>query len=199
MRGLRLYLRSVPGQLALFGVVFLGAAVIAFVPYFFRERFFERHLKETYPDLAGYADQAARVLGSPHSDKDDVEKVYDELVKRDKKVTDSRLRWKNLDAIYGAWIQGDAPGDPMLLARRLVEFQPDRLVERVQRTLAAGDPAQRERAIDFLAAVAKEEGMRDDVIRLARAARTRALRRGEAEVAERAGALLVREGVGHGR
>ncbi|MGL4554686.1 MAG: hypothetical protein ACRC33_26265, partial [Gemmataceae bacterium] len=84
MRRLRLYLRSVPGQLLLFGGAFLGAAILACVPFFFRESFFEKHLRETYTDLGGYAEQAARALSDPGLDEDGREKVYDELRKRDK-------------------------------------------------------------------------------------------------------------------
>jgi hypothetical protein len=190
MRWFRLYLRSVPGQLMLFGGVFLGAAVVGCLPYFFRESFFERGLREQYADLEGYAAEAIRVLSSPHSDEEEREKVYDELRKRDKKVTDATKRWKNLESLYGAWARDDVPGDADVLARRLVEFQPDWVLQRLRQTLAAGDADQRGRGVEFLKAVAREKGIEDEVRQLARAAEEKARRRGEAKVARLAKEVL---------
>jgi hypothetical protein len=190
MRWFRLYLRSVPGQLLLFAGTFLGAAVVACVPYFFRESLFEKGLREQYADLEGYAAEAIGVLSSPHADEEEREKVYDELRKRDKKVTDTTKRWKNLEAIYGAWARDDVPGDDAVLARRLIDFEPKWVLQRLRQTLAAGDADQRGRAVEFLKAVAREKGMEDEVRQLARAAEQKARRHGEEKVARLAKGIL---------
>ena len=69
----------------------------------------------------------------------------------------------------------------------------------MRQTLAAGDTDQRGRAVEFLKAVAREKGIEDEVMQLARAAEQKARRRGEEKVARQAKEILERGGVDHGR
>lgn len=191
MKRLRLYLRSVPGQLALFGVVLLGAAVLACLPYFFRSwSYFEGSVYEKYPELPDAVRRLAGTLGDPDKNEEEIEAAQDELKGRERKADPQKGR-QDLEAIYGAWIEeADGIGDDKVLARRLLAYDRDWVIARLKRTLAAGSEEQRGRALRFLRAISQEKGVGDEVKELVGLARKRASRRGETKLVEQADAVL---------
>jgi hypothetical protein len=173
MKGWRDSLRSARGQMVLFGLTFLGAVALAVVALCLRDVFFEPFVREKYPAL-GEGDRArAGELAAENVEPGRLKELLGEV---------------NREAVYGAWVEEPDLDPARRLARRLAAAQPDWLLDRLTRTLVAGNPRQRARATQWLALL--PEGRRDEARALARFARTRAERRHEAELAEEADAVL---------
>jgi hypothetical protein len=161
------YLRSVQGQMSLFGVVFVGGVVLAVAAVCLRDRLFAPFVREKYPPLDD--ELAARAREEAPADLD-------------------RLGPGELEQLYGAWIEiPDLDADGRL-ARRLAEAQGRWLLPRLRRTLVVGNAAQRGRALDWLLLVPLERSA--EAVELARAARARAARRKEEELLHRADVVL---------
>jgi hypothetical protein len=174
----RAYLRSVHGQLALLGATFVAAAVLAVTAILLRDWFFERYVKEKYPSVGDLTRELAEGAAAGRLDAED-----------DSKLATMAAGSQGLDELYGLWIEeGDL--DPAgRLARRLLELNGAGMLSRVRRTLAAGDPRQRARALDLLTLVSAD-GNRPEALELARYARRRASDRKETDLVRRADAVL---------
>jgi len=187
----RAFLRSVPGQLSLFGITFLGAVVLAVVGLFFRDSFFERHSHEHYKPLSSATEKVAKELLRNDLTAEQEKKALEQLGEMPSE------REQQLDELYGTWIEDrlQEPGqrlDPNnRLARRLMRLCGSEMLQRVGRTLVVGNAAQRSRALQMLE-LADSEALRPGSIELARYARTRAERRGDVDLAHQAADLLRR-------
>jgi hypothetical protein len=170
----RLWLRSVPGQLALLGGAYLGAVVLAVVALCLRGVFFERFIGETYRAAPEDLTAALRAAAAGEATPEQLRRLEED---------------PNL--LYDVWM-ANADLDPQgRLARRLLARHGRLTLERVRRTLALGTAAQRGRALDLLA-LADEAELRPEVVQLCRYELRRARRRGEEGLAGRAVGLLAR-------
>lgn len=199
MRPWRVYLRSVQGQLLLLGVAFAGAAVLAIIPRFFRDRIFEYYCREGYPPMDGAAEKAVQVLNRPGATNEQIVEVIDELRKRKGTVGPS-VEYPGLERVYGSWIEDAGTRESGLVARRLTGSDRSWLREwtlnRLRTTLVTGNVEQREAAVEWIEAALGDEELKDETRAELRVllehARARALRRGEAGLASRAGTVLSR-------
>src|SRR5580693_2982768 len=105
-------LRTVPGQIALLGLVFFSASILGIFIICLRTSVFERYSRETYLPLEGYAEEASRILADSKSTDEQVAEVDKQLAQRMSAVTSnpqqSNVQFKDLERIYGAWIQDDS-------------------------------------------------------------------------------------------
>jgi hypothetical protein len=174
MRLNRLWLRSVPGQLTLLGVTYVGAVVLAVAALCLRSLLFEPYIRETY--------QTAERLGPLVRAVARGDATREQLQQLDR---------ENAGLLYDAWLS-DAELDPQgRLARRLFADHGPSIMERLRRTLVVGNAAQRARALQMLGFLA-EPSLRPEALELVRYARQKAERRGETELERQAAALLAR-------
>jgi hypothetical protein len=198
MKRFLLRMRSVPGQMALLGIVFLCAVVLGIVIICLRGPVFERYSRESYLTLEGYAEEASRILADPKSSGEQVAEVGRQLAERIQAASidprQTKARFNELEKIYGAWIQDDSIDASGYLVIRLTNLQTDWIFRRLRMTLAAGSPAQQARALVWLRFVAREKSNNERVEPLASYARRKAERRGDREILELADAVLASEG-----
>jgi hypothetical protein len=190
-------LRSVRGQLELLGVVFAGAAVIAVIILFLRESVFEYYAREKYPQPEGDAKTAIKalvdVLVDPACTKEQIDDAGKKLAEKAQPQQQAgqqpKADYRDLEAIYGAWMLDDNLDPGGNLAKRLTRLQPDWVFRRIRVTLVAGSPAQQARALTWLRFVASE--FPDRVDELANYARRKAERRGDVDLRQQANAVLA--------
>jgi len=125
---LKARLRTPRGQLELMAFTFGLAAVMAIVMAANRP-FFERYVREKYPEVSAETAGLAENL-----------EAGDPLPQ----LTDAQV-----DALYQHWMS--LPTDDAV-GRRLVELHPERMVLRVETTLLAGSTDQRLRALELVEA-----------------------------------------------
>jgi hypothetical protein len=177
----RAFLRSAAGQLGVLGGTFAGAVALAVAALLLRDRLFEPYVREKYPPLEGRVLAAARDLaGSDLSEKE-----------RKKRESEVRETTAGLDAVYGGLIQSRDLDREGRLARWLVRSGPEDFLGRLRRTLTVGNEEQRAAALRLLELFAPTQN-KAEAAELARRARERARRRGEAAVVEAADAALAR-------
>jgi hypothetical protein len=189
----RAWLRSVTGQLALLLGTFAGAVMLAVVIVCLRGPVFEKYVRETYPDPDDWSVHACQTLASARATSDDCRRVGEQIEEHLGKEPPPR-RAAVLERIYGAWMQDDRLDPDGLLVVRLTRLQPDWTRERLRRTLAAGSPFQRKRALEWLLLAAAAPGLEEPIEKLARQAHVRAMRRGETELSRLAAEVLGRTG-----
>jgi hypothetical protein len=168
----RSYIRSVHGQLTLLGGTFLGAVALAVAALCVRGAFFERYVREKYPPAEGLEGGLT------------AEQAEAQVRRVDEKPA-------TLDRVYGAWIEDPGLDPEGRLARGLLAARGSEVLGRLRRTLTVGSPAQRGRALAWLALVTEEEQF-PEALELGRFARQRALRRGEHDLLRQADAVLER-------
>lgn len=200
MTDVRRWLRSVPGQFAVFGASFAAAGAIATAIVCLRGPVFERYVRETYPTPDGYAVEAGRVLADPRSPPEAVAATGRELAERIARAAEAGQptagRARDLEGLYAIWAAGPADDGGKWLARRLTDLQPDWVFARLRTTLVAGSPAQQARALDWLGVLAQDGRYPERVGELAGYTRRKAARRGDVELQNQADAVLSR---GHPR
>jgi hypothetical protein len=199
IRAWRPWLRSLRGQLTLLAGAFLGAIVLAVVIVCLRERLFEHYVREQYPRLEGWSDEAARVLAARSSRPADIDRVGKKLEKLiedspESQRTDQPRGCQALERIYGGWMTDEDLDPDGLLARRLTTLQPEWVLWRIRRTLVAGSPQQRGRAVAWLQSIVWVPETHEQVVTLARHAHRRAETRGEEDLRRQAAAVLAQEG-----
>jgi hypothetical protein len=171
------FLQSVRGQLLLFGVVYAGAAGIAFgvLPFrpWFEQWIRHKHLKPTELDR-----QLFDRLASDPLTNEDSEKL--------RRLTDEETA-----VLYGIWL--DSPGrDPNGLAgTRLLSDKAKSILSLVKFTFVAGSPAQSARAAGLLGEFDDPERLRD-ASELAAWLAERARRRGDGDTERAARSALER-------
>jgi len=171
------WLRSVQGQLSLLAIALGGAVVLAVAALCFRSIFFERYVSEKYRQPT---QELATLL----------------LAVADGSATDGqreKLADESGDKLFEAWMVDDKLDAEGRLARYLWSTRGGAILDRVRRTLAAGDAEQRLRVLDLLA-WAEQSDQRAAAAELCQFAVRKAERRGESQVAARAGAVLARMG-----
>jgi hypothetical protein len=199
VNGWRVWLRSVRGQLTLLGATFVGAVALAVAIVCLRGPVFERYVREKYPAAGTWAQDAARELTAPETSAERLEDIRAAAVERTRLARETRKVAPDLEELYGLWVS-DPDLDPHdLLAVRLTRFVPDWVLGRLQRTLAAGNPEQRGRALRWLRAVAGLEETADRVRALAVQAQHRAAVRGEEELRRQAESVLASGRLADGR
>lgn len=199
MRGWHAWLRTVRGQLTLLGITFLGAAVLAVIIVCLREAVFERYIRETYPPAGTWAQEVARDLADPATPPQRLEAIRAAVVERANAARESRKPAPDLEELYGLW-QLNPDVDPGgLMAARLTRFVPDWAIDRLKRTLAAGNPDQRGGALRWLRAIADQEETADQVRALAAQTRRRAAARGEEAIRLQAESVLASGRFANGR
>jgi hypothetical protein len=168
-------LRTVHGEVLLFGATFLGAIVLALVAIGLRERFFEVYVREKYPPLTDHDREWARSLAAGDPDPERSKGLLGRLA-------DGEAR----ERIYGGWIENPDLDPEQRLGRRIGSEQGNWLLERLRRTLVAGNPGQRGRALAWLSLLPE----RPETLELVCFARTRALHRQEWDLLQQADAVL---------
>ncbi len=199
MRARRLWLRSVPGQLALFGATFVGAVVLAVAIVCLRGPLFERYARETYPPAGAWAQEAARGLSVPETALERLEDLRTATTERVRTARETRKQAQDLEELYGLWVLNPDIDTDGLLTVRMTQFVPDWVLDRLQRTLAAGTPEQRTRALHWLKQIAHLEPTADRVRVLATQARRRAADRGEEPIRSLAESVLASGRLAEGR
>jgi hypothetical protein len=169
-------LRTIRGQFILFGATFLGAIVLALLALQVRNRFFEYYVKENYPVLEETNRKRIQELAEAAIEPNRLREIL-------KGVRESA----NWQQVYGAWINDPDLDPENRLAKRLAGECPDQLLDALRRTLVVGNPSQRGRAVAWLALFPDRS---DRVLELVRFARTRAQRRHEEGLLEKADAVL---------
>ena len=171
----REFLRTVRGQLSLLAAAYVGALVLALAALCLRSLFFERFVHDKFAPVPERLQTLAADLAAGRGDPGQLRALSSE----------------DVNLIYGAWL--DQPDlDPAgRLARDLLTADGARILERVRRTLVAGNPAQRARAVELLGLVDVAE-LKPEVCFLCDYAARKAQRRGEAELAGQADAVLDR-------
>jgi hypothetical protein len=170
-------LRTVRGQFILFGATFLGAIVLAMLAFLLRQRVFEYYVREKYPELTEVNSKRIEELLALDVDPKRLNDVLGDVGQPD--------HWAQ---VYGAWIDQPDLDLEDRLAKCLASAFPDRLLGDLKRTLVAGDPAQRGRALAWLPFLPADKI--ETVRELVRFARLRALRRHEVELLGKADAVL---------
>ena len=169
MRLSRPLLRSVAGQFTLLGVVFAGGIVLAGVALASRSWFFENFVREKYPETP-----------------ERIQALLQEFPKREELAKFPR---EDVERLFEAWIAREDFDPHGGLAQNMLATHSTLIFERVRRTLVAGNPQQRGRAVTLLAWAQGDE-QKTEALRLCRWARDRAGRRQEAELAGQAQAVL---------
>jgi hypothetical protein len=164
-------LRTVRGQLLLFAVTGVGAIALAVLAVSLRERLFERYVREKYPPLTSTDEKRLRELAGAGLAAERREELLREFA-----GPEARER------AYGGWIASPDLDPDHRLGRRFAEAQGDWLIERLKRTLVAGNRAQRGRAVAWMALLPD----RPEALALLDFARTRALRRNEHDLLQQA-------------
>ncbi len=167
------YLRSASFQLLMFAGTFAGAVVLATAALFLRASLFEPYCRARFPELKEtvYAKELAEGKADP------------------KKL--GELPVAEQHALFGTWIDDPATELDGPLVKGLLSLPTDSILSFIRQTLAAGDLAQRERALRLLAEAPVQDRL-DEADRLCRQAGDRATRRGETELARLAAATGTR-------
>ena len=168
-------LQTVRGQMTLFGVTFVGAIGLAVLALLLRDRLFEVYVRESYPPVSSGDRERVKELASEKLEPTRCDELLSEL-----RGTDLRER------TYGAWIDDPELDPANRLGQRFASAQLDWVLDRLQRTLVAGNPAQRARAVEWLKIMAD----RPEALELIRYARTRAVRRHERDLLRQAQTAL---------
>ena len=169
-------IRSGKGQLLLMGGAGAGAVGLAVTVLFLRDIFFERFVREKHPPVA---ERVQRTLERA--------RAGETLRPEDELMGEERAQ------LYGALVNGEAEDEGGRLAQHLIRLDGETILERLRRTLVAGNPEQRRRALEVLALV-EDPAWRERVLSLGRYARDRARRRGEAEPAAFADKIVKKSG-----
>jgi len=201
MRLSREFLRSIEGQLALLGIIFVGATVLAVAALALRNLLFEPYIRDRYPSPP--AELAAR-LTELAEDRAAVEKIENELERLARLRARSEIqllaaREDIFHAAYGFWIERPELDPQGRVAKCFFSAHGQFTIERIRLTLAAGNEEQRGRAVVLLR-WAVESDSQAEAIQLCRFARQRAERRYESALvqqADRTLAVLACEAVPH--
>ncbi|GAA4428717.1 hypothetical protein [Bremerella cremea] len=167
-------LRSAKIQgLMLIGVL-LGAIGLAVVSLCVRELFFEKYVREKFPEITEKVTRRAQFLveTNPANNPNPVESTEEE--------------W-----LYAAWIQDEQLDPQGSLAQQLFELAPEHMLDRCCRTLVVGNIEQRQRALQLLSFAPPQDHV-DEIRRLATYAREKSSRREEAALVTAADGLLAR-------
>lgn len=191
MRRWRAWLRTVRGQLALLAATFAAAVALAAAIVCLRGAVFERYVRETYPPAGSWARETARELSAPETPPRRLEAIRAAVIEHARRAREVRKPAQDLEELYGLWLQEPELDPDGTLAVRLTGFVPDWVTDRLRRTLAAGNPDQRGRALRWLRAIAGLEETAERVRVLAAQARRRAAARGEEAVRLEAEAVLA--------
>lgn len=163
MRAWRMWLRTVRGQLTLFGVTFAAALVLAVAIVCLRDVLFERYARETYPSAGMWAREAARDLAARETPQPRLDAIKTAATENAKLSRETAKPARDLEELYGFWLLNPESDPDNLLPVRLTRFVPDWVIERLKRTLAAGNADQFARARLWLRAIADVEETRDRV------------------------------------
>jgi hypothetical protein len=195
----RAYLRSVRGQLALLGLTFAGALGLAAAALCLRDRLFERWARESYPPLDGNVkDAALELAGMGWDGWRGITYLKDKLDEAP----------SGAEAVYGALIEDSELDPDGWLTGAIFFLRADYLLERMKRTLVAGDAAQRAGVLRVLGqaygklqpSLASRKVTFEQSLELVRFARRRAARRGEEALVRQADTVLEQlSPAGHGR
>jgi hypothetical protein len=172
------WLRSVVGQVTLLAGALAGAVVLAVVAVLLRALVFEPTVYHRLPEVSAEVADAVVAFA------------------RDPSATKPAIRDDEREQVYAVWLVGDLPEAQLdrvarYLASPAVAVQ---TLGWVQRTLATGNPAQRQRALILLGYFADVDP--DDhaqtALALIQREHERAKRRGESELVEVARTILQR-------
>jgi hypothetical protein len=172
------FARTTRGQVALIGILYGGALLLALGALSLRSAWFAGTVRERFPDAekkpeAATARELARDIAAGRKEPDELHELGDEA----------------LLSVYGVLLdEPDADNEGRLLAA-FREEQPETLRARVRRTLAAGNRAQRLRALEFLGTMSPLKFVSEGQT-LCRYTLERARRHGETDVADAAARAL---------
>lgn len=169
----RLFIRSARGQLAMLGVVFAGALVLAVTALFLKEIFFRGYIRHRTVPLTEFLKHVAAGVADGSRNESEIEDM-DEVSVR---------------ALYGALIDATVNDPEKRLTAALLKFHQRRVLGRLRITVAAGSREQRFRAIQLLV----DRNFEDDeiVLELCRAAGMQARRQGDTKLRELAESVVA--------
>lgn len=185
------WVRSVRGQLSLLAATLAGAVAVSVVIVCLRGVLFEHYVREKYPPAGAWAEEAARDLTVPDAPPTRLTEIRTAAAKMYNLACETKRPAKELEELYGFWIENPHLDPHGSLAVRLTQYVPEWVVARLRRTLAAGSPTQRERALQWLLAIADVNEVAGSVRELATQARHRAATRGEESIRLQAEAVLA--------
>jgi len=170
------WLRSVVGQVTLLAGALAGAVVLAVVAVLLRALVFEPTVYQRLPEVSAEVADAVVAFA------------------RDPSATKPAIRDDEREQVYAVWLVGDLPEAQLdrvarYLASPAVAVQ---TLGWVQRTLATGNPAQRQRALNLLGYLAEADDHAQTALALIQREHERAKRRGESELVEVARTILQR-------
>jgi hypothetical protein len=178
--------RSVPVQLGLLGVTFVGALGLALLTLCLRSIFFERYVRETYPPLTESAEALMTRLEHPPAEPEPPKpkEKSPEPIPIEEPATNRRFA-ADWDSLYSLWM--NPPAEPLDEGRlrKLLWSKPEATLPRVRTTSVVGNVAQRTRALELLSSI-PDSPVRDDAVALSWFVRERARRRGERSLFTRA-------------
>jgi hypothetical protein len=194
MKFARIPIRSVQGQLGLLALTYAGGVMLAVLALCLRDIFFEKYIREKYPPLGEASGALVTRLAAGRGSVEDLDKLAEEQAKQRAgefpvERVYPQVQNELMDAVYGAWIEDPERDPDGNLARRLLSAKAEFIIARIRRTLAAGSPGQRLRAVEWLA-LGPPKDHETEWLDLALWARARSQRRGETELANRAGAVV---------
>jgi hypothetical protein len=172
------FARTTRGQVTLIGVLYGGALLLALGALSLRSTWFAGAVRERFPDAektpeVATAQELARGIAAGRKHPDELKELSDDA----------------LLSVYGVLLdEPDADSEGRLLAA-FREEQPEALLARVRRTLAAGNRIQRLRALEFLGTISSLKFVSEGQT-LCRFSLERARRRGETDVADAAARAL---------
>lgn len=170
------YLRTTHGQLAVLGVVYGGAVLVALVAVVFFGDWFEASVYEKFKTSAS----------------DRLRKLADDVAagrEQDTAVRD--LSEAEVLQVYALWIDESDIDPRRKLAVAMCRFHSERLLGNIRRTLVVGNSKQRLKSLEFLGTMSDQR----DIVsarQLCEFALQRSQRCGEQDVSESASALLRR-------
>lgn len=170
------WLRSVQGQLTLLAGVLAGAVVLAVATVCLREVVFERTVYQRLPEVPAEVADAVTAFA------------------RDEAATQPAVREGETELVYVVWLTDDTSSEQPDRVARYLASEPlaKQTLGWVRRTLATGNPSQRQRALSLLGYFADSPEHARTALTLARRERERAKQRGEAELVETAQTVVER-------
>lgn len=199
----KIFLRSIPGQLSLLGITFLGAIALAVVAILSRDILFEPYVREKYPAADAETRRFLEDLIEGEARIESLEKLIDREAERlaqrqgpigeqDRETLADRQRAKAVEqvlaACYGYWMMHRrSEKEDRILAALLGQYEQE-MVDLLQRTLVVGNFEQKLLALDGVNWLNQENS--HQALRLLDYARQQALRRGDTRIIAKCDQIL---------
>ena len=157
------FLRSVPGQLSLLGVTFLGAIALAVLTILLRDILFEPYIREKYPPADARTQEFLEKLVDGNAEIETLEKLIDREAERlaqrqgpiAEKDREARIQAHRPDAVrqvlsacYGYWMMHRDSENEDRILKALYRQYPEETADLLKRTFIVGNLEQKLLALD---------------------------------------------------